>query len=143
MIVARLAIATVTLVAACARGAAAPQTAQGERASTGTAPAPELLRLVPDTATIADGRIVVVHAIGRGFDATDNVVEFGPVVFTRVRASATRDTINFTVPLELPSSGGAPPAPVYPGEYSVTVRVGNARTSARTFRVLEPREAVR
>ncbi|HKS07009.1 MAG TPA: hypothetical protein VJR92_11900 [Gemmatimonadaceae bacterium] len=141
MIVARVATMTLTLAAACARGTPAPQAAQGERVSPGAAPALELLRLIPDTATIADGRIVVVRAIGRGFDATDNVVEFGPVVFTRVRASATRDTINFTVPLELPSSGGAPPAPVYPGEYSVTVRVGNARSAARTFRILEPRAA--
>jgi hypothetical protein len=142
MIVGRLGV-TMLALAACVRGAPAPQaTPTGDRGSD-AAPAPMLLRLVPDTATIADGRIVLVHAIGGGFDASDNVVEFGPVVYTRVRASATRDTIAFTVPLELPSSGGAPPSPVYPGEYSVTVRVGSARSNARTFRILDPREAAR
>ena len=131
------------LVAACARGAPPPHEPPVLERTPAQAAGPELMRLVPDTATIADGRIVVVRAIGRGFDSTNNVVEFGPAVFTRVRASGTRDTITFTVPLELPSGGGAPPQPVYPGEYSVTIRVGDVRTAARVFRILEPRTIAR
>lgn len=144
-------LVAIVLAAACARGTPTPEPAgtPSTVAPPSVAPAPvtppradaalELTRLVPDTATIADGRVVVVYAIGRGFDLTDNVLEFGPAVFTRVRASATRDTITFTVPLEFQTAGGAPPTRVEPGEYSVTIRVGPARTASRTFRVLEPR----
>lgn len=127
--------ATVSLGAGAALNCARTPGAGAVADQAGAPGAVELTRLVPDQGNIANGDIVIVRAIGRGFHATDNVVEFGPVELTRVRSSVGGDTLIFTVPLEVPSSGGAPPRRLDPGDYEVAVRVGALRTQALRFRV--------
>lgn len=76
-----------------------------------------------------------VLAIGRGFDASDNIVEFGPVMLTSVAASPSRDTIAFTVPLTEDARGGAPPRAITSGTYYVRVRTSTGATDSLPFRV--------
>jgi hypothetical protein len=118
--------------AGCARRGTPPP----DGASRPAAEVPRLFRLVPDSADLSLGQVVQVLAIGRHFDPIDNVVEFGPVPLRRVAANATGDTLAFTVPLERPGGGGAPPRRLDPDRYDVCIVTAAGRTNPLPFRVV-------
>jgi hypothetical protein len=128
-------IAAVWLAAACSahRGGA------GGSADAATASAaPHIDGIQPDSVVVAQGSVVEVVVRGRGFVAGmpgHNIVMFGRHAINDVPANANGTEIRLVIPDRLPSGGEAPPQPIEPGPYPITVKTPNGESNAVNVRV--------
>lgn len=98
---------------------------------------PVIEALVPDSIRSgADGADLTIQ--GQNFatnDASLNTVVVGPITLTHVAARASGTRLQVRVPATW-SGSEAPPRPLPPGEYQVTVRTGTGTSNALTLRIV-------
>jgi hypothetical protein len=98
---------------------------------------PVIEKLVPDSIRSgADGVDLTIQ--GQNFatnDATLNTVVIGPITLTRIAARAGGSQLRVRMPATW-SGSEAPPRPLPPGEYQVTVQTGTGTSNALTLRIV-------
>lgn len=92
---------------------------------------PHLSRLVPSSAAIAGGAVVVVALSGTGLTDTKNRIFFGAFELGAVDSDGR--TLRFSVPTAAPSRGEAAPMELQPGRYPVYVVNRNGTSDTLTF----------
>lgn len=99
--------------------------------------APVIVALVPDSVRLAPSTISEVTVRGRGFAATGtNTVRIGPITLSSVPANAAGTEIRVTVPNRYTTNAEAPPRPLFPGDYPVTVETGGQTSNSKMLKVL-------
>ncbi len=74
---------------------------------------------------------------GSGFASTaTNTVRIGPVVLRGVRGNAAGTEISVTVPTRYSTNQEAPPRPLFPADYPVTVETGGQTSNSKMLKVL-------
>jgi hypothetical protein len=99
--------------------------------------APVIEALVPDSIrTGADDADLTIR--GQNFatnDASLNTVVIGPITLAHVASRGSGTQLRIRVPAAW-SGSEAPPRPLPPGEYPVTVRTGTGTSNALTLRII-------
>lgn len=115
----------------------APTPGAASPAGQGATGGPVLLRLAPDSVRL-DPRIVTeVVLTGRGFaTANINTVRIGPIELTKVPANATGTEIRVVVPARYTTNAEAPPRPLFPGSYPVTVETNGKNSASIMLKVI-------
>lgn len=99
--------------------------------------APVLSSLVPDSVRLASGTISEVRLSGSGFAATaTNTVHVGPIAIPMVPANAAGTEIRVVVPARYTTNAEAPPRPLFPGSYPVSVDNGGRRSNTVSLKVI-------
>ncbi|MGQ0639188.1 MAG: hypothetical protein ACT4P6_00205 [Gemmatimonadaceae bacterium] len=149
-----LALGALLLGAGCSRAAktgdeeaaapkdSTPQTVAAEsvQAPVPKAPAaPHIDALAPDSARVARYSVVEVVIRGSGFAPGTpgrNTVELGPIKLNQVPANQAGTEIRFVIPDRYTTNDEAPPRPLGPGTYTVTVHTGVGASNAVSIRIL-------
>jgi hypothetical protein len=99
--------------------------------------APAILALVPDSLRLAPNTISEMLVRGSGFSPSGaNTVRIGPITLTSVASNATGTEVRVTVPTRYSTNAEAPPRPLFPGDYPVTVETGGKTSNSKTLKVL-------
>lgn len=115
----------------------APPTTPPPGAGTAPAGAPVLSTLVPDSVRLSAGTISEVTLRGSGFATTPtNTVHVGPVAIAQVPANASGTEIRVVVPARYTTNAEAPPRPLFPGSYPVSVDNGGQRSNTVMLKVI-------
>lgn len=113
---------------------AAPAPATGHPPPTG---APVISALVPDSVHLAPNTISEIVVRGTGFAAGGtNTVRIGPIVLRNVSANAAGTEIRLVVPNRYSTNAEAPPRPLFPGSYPISVETGGLTSNAVMLKVL-------
>lgn len=106
-------------------------------AGTGAALAPVLAAIVPDSVRLAPNTVSEIALRGSGFSPSGtNTVRVGPVVLGSVSANATGTEIRVVVPTRYSTNNEAPPRPLFPGAYPVTVETGGKTSNSVLLKVM-------
>lgn len=97
--------------------------------------APVVSSVTPDSVRLAANGDIVLRGTGFAMAAT-NTVHVGPIVIAQV-ASATGTELRVSVPARYTTNAEAPPRPLFPGSYPVSVDVGGRRSNAVTLKVIQ------
>ena len=84
---------------------------------------------------LTSGEVVMVTIRAENLDPTNNVLEFGRVRITNVRSDNGGQILRFSVPTTQHTGGEAPPMPLSPGDYLITVQTTRGKTNALRFRI--------
>lgn len=118
----------------------APPTTDSAPAATPATPSaagPVIAALVPDSVRLAPNTISDVVIRGSGFAVTaTNTVRVGPIVLRGVKANAAGTELSITVPTRYTTNDEAPPRPLFPADYPVTVETGGQTSNSKTLKVL-------
>jgi hypothetical protein len=83
--------------------------------------------------------VVEIVIRGSGFDPGNpgrNTVALGPITLNQVPANQTGSEIRFVIPDRYATNNEAPPRPLGPGTYSVTVETVNGKSNSVSIRIL-------
>ncbi len=128
-------------VAALATGGCAGRSSVETRAAAPTGPV--ITRLEPPRGPIGQSYPIRLTVFGSGFEATGNVVEFGPVTVEDLPSNDGGRRITLSVPKVIPGTGEVPRFVLPPGEYSVTVTTADGTSAPVTFTLFRSQRAVR
>ena len=121
-----------TKVVAPASTTPAPTTRGG--AVTG---APVVAALVPDSVRLSPNTISEIVLRGTGFASTGtNTVHIGPIVLRSVPGNAEGTEIRLVVPTRYTTNAEAPPRPLFPASYAVTVETGGRTSNSVMLKVI-------
>ena len=95
--------------------------------------APRLIAIMPASGPAGQAYPLRATISGKGFMATGNVVQFGPVKLDGLASVDRRKKIEFSVPKIRPSRGEVPPMVIPPGDYDVTVTTKAGTSNALKF----------
>ena len=110
----------------------APATAKG--AASG---APLVTALVPDSVRLSPNTISEIVVRGTGFASSGtNSVHIGPIVLRSVPGNATGTEIRLVVPARYTTNAEAPPRPLFPASYAVTVENGGRTSNSVMLKVI-------
>jgi hypothetical protein len=105
---------------------------------TGASGAPVLSALAPDSVRLDARTISEVVLRGSGFaPAGTNTVRIGPIVLTSVPANADGTEIRVVVPARYATNNEAPPRPLFPGSYPVTVETRGLTSASVMLKVIQ------
>ena len=127
-------------VAALSTGGCASRPLVETRAVAPTGPV--ITRLEPSSGPIGQAYPIRLSVWGSGFNATGNVVDFGPVTVDDLPSDDGGTRITLSVPKVVPGTGEVPPFVLQPGEYSVTVTTADGTSSPVTFTLFRSQGAV-
>jgi hypothetical protein len=96
--------------------------------------APSITALAPDSVQLVPNTISETVIRGSNFAAT-NTVRIGPITLTAVPSTGNGTEIRVVVPARY-STTEAPPRPLPPGAYAVTVEARGQTSNAVTLKVL-------
>jgi hypothetical protein len=141
MILVRLAMsalagATMIVAAQCTPIKSQPAHARTENAVPSGPPVIDSAR--PDSVLLPYGGVVQVTLFGTGFfpgKPGRNTVHFSNTALRLVPASSDGRQIVFAIPDMIARGGEAPPSPLRPGSYSVSVETSSGTSNAVTVRV--------
>lgn len=100
---------------------------------------PQLSRIVPESARVGRNSAVTLSLQGEHFDQSSdggNSVDIGPIHLTGVPSTSGGRRIEVTIPDRIPSQGEAPPRPLLPGSFDVSVSTARGTSNVLPFRVL-------
>jgi hypothetical protein len=116
---------------------AAPPATTPPAAPSPSTSGPAISSLVPDSVRLAPNTISDIVIRGSGFASTaTNTVRIGPVVLRGVRGNAAGTEIPVTVPTRYSTNQEAPPRPLFPADYPVTVETGGQTSNSKMLKVL-------
>jgi hypothetical protein len=95
---------------------------------------PELIDIMPAFGPPGEAYPLQATIRGTGFQASGNMVEFGPVKIPDL-PSAGGVRITFYVPKLVPGRGEVPPLVLTEGDYRVTVTTSSGTSNALMFRL--------
>jgi hypothetical protein len=101
--------------------------------------APHIDALVPDSARVARNSVVEIVIRGSGFEPGSpgrNTVALGPITLNQVPANQAGSEIRFVIPDRYATNNEAPPRPLAPGTYAVTVETVNGKSNSVSVRIL-------
>ncbi len=98
---------------------------------------PVISRLVPDHGPAGEAYPIRVVIEGRGFAPAANTIRFGPVMLSDLPSEGDGTRILFFVPKVMPAPGEAPPRPLLPDAYEVTVMTLDGTSAPARF-TLQP-----
>lgn len=102
-----------------------------------TAATPILSAVVPDSVRLTPNTVTEIVLRGRGFATTaTNTVHVGPIVIAQVPGNASGAEIRVVVPARYTTNAEAPPRPLFPGSYPVSVDVGGRQSNAVMLKVM-------
>ena len=131
-----VACATMIVAAHCAPIKSQPTHARAENAVPSGPPVIDSAR--PDSVLLPSGGVVQVTLLGSGFfpgKPGRNTVHFSNTALKLVPASSDGRQIVFAIPDVIARGGEAPPSPLRPGNYSVSVETSSGTSNAVTVRV--------
>jgi hypothetical protein len=105
----------------------------------GSADAPAIDSVEPDSVRVELGAVMEVVIHGRGFAPGPegrNVVHFGRVAVAQVPATADGTSIRFMIPTTIPTGSEAAPRPLEPGSYALRVETPGGTSNSTTVRIL-------
>ncbi|MBC7896033.1 MAG: hypothetical protein H7066_11520 [Cytophagaceae bacterium] len=106
-------------------------------AGTPPAAAPVLSTLMPDSVRLSAGTISEVALRGSGFATTPtNTVHVGPIAIPQVPSNGAGTEIRVVVPARYTANAEAPPRPLFPGSYPVSVDNGGHRSNTVMLKVI-------
>lgn len=100
---------------------------------------PRLLHIVPESTRVERNAVIRLTLTGEHFDqngAGSNTVDIGPIHLTGVPSSHGGRLIEVVLPDRIPSQVEAPPRPILPGTYDVSVSTASGTSNALPLRVL-------
>ena len=110
----------------------APATGKGAASS-----APVVTALVPDSVRLSPNTISEIVVRGTGFASTGtNTVHIGPIVLRSVPGNAAGTEIRLVVPTRYTTNAEAPPRPLFPASYAVTVENGGHTSNSVMLKVI-------
>ena len=110
----------------------APATGKGAASS-----APVVTALVPDSVRLSPNTISEIVVRGTGFASTGtNTVHIGPIVLRSVPGNAAGTEIRLVVPARYTANAEAPPRPLFPASYAVTVETGGHTSNSVMLKVI-------
>ena len=110
----------------------APATGKGAASS-----APVVTALVPDSVRLSPNTISEIVVRGTGFASTGtNTVHIGPIVLRSVPGNAAGTEIRLVVPARYTTNAEAPPRPLFPASYAVTVENGGHTSNSVMLKVI-------
>ena len=110
----------------------APATGKGAASS-----APVVTALVPDSVRLSPNTISEIVVRGTGFASTGtNTVHIGPIVLRSVPGNAAGTEIRLVVPTRYTTNAEAPPRPLFPASYAVTVETGGHTSNSVMLKVI-------
>ena len=110
----------------------APATGKGAASS-----APVVTALVPDSVRLSPNTISEIVVRGTGFASTGtNTVHIGPIVLRSVPGNAAGTEIRLVVPARYTTNAEAPPRPLFPASYAVTVETGGHTSNSVMLKVI-------
>lgn len=135
------ALAALTLVGCRSAAREVPEAGQGAPVAnpgpSGGAVQPLVLQsIAPDSLRLDSSRISEVVLRGSGFDPSDNTVRVGPITLRQVPARNTGTEIRVVVPARYTTNAEAPPRPLFPGSYAVSVERRGATSNSVMLKVL-------
>ena len=111
-----------------------PASATGGGAVSG---APVVAALVPDSVRLSPNTISEIVVRGSGFAFTGtNTVHIGPIVLRSVPGNAAGTEIRLVVPARYTTNAEAPPRPLFPASYAVTVENGGHTSNSVMLKVI-------
>ena len=114
--------------------ASTPVPATGRGAASG---APVVAALVPDSVRLSPNTISEIVLRGTGFASTGtNTVHIGPIVLRSVPGNAEGTEIRVVVPTRYTTNAEAPPRPLFPASYAVTVETGGHTSNSVMLKVI-------
>lgn len=131
-----LAGATIVVAARCAPMKSQSREVRSEDAVASAQPVIDSAR--PDSVLLPSGGVVQVTLLGSGFfpgKPGRNTVHFSNTALKLVPASSDGRQIVFAIPDVIARGGEAPPSPLRPGNYSVSVETSSGTSNAVTVRV--------
>ena len=114
--------------------ASTPASATGKGAAS---TAPVVTALVPDSVRLSPNTISEIVVRGTGFASTGtNTVHIGPIVLRSVPGNAAGTEIRLVVPARYTTNAEAPPRPLFPASYAVTVEKGGHTSNSVMLKVI-------
>ena len=99
--------------------------------------APVVAALVPDSVRLSPNTISEIVLRGTGFASTGtNTVHIGPIVLRSVPGNAEGTEIRLVVPTRYTTNAEAPPRPLFPASYAVTVETGGHTSNSVMLKVI-------
>ncbi|MDP1860340.1 MAG: hypothetical protein Q8K82_16805 [Gemmatimonadaceae bacterium] len=99
--------------------------------------APVVAALVPDSVRLSPNTISEIVVRGTGFASTGtNTVHIGPIVLRSVPGNAEGTEIRVVVPTRYTANTEAPPRPLFPASYAVTVETGGHTSNSVMLKVI-------
>ncbi len=99
--------------------------------------APVVAALVPDSVRLSPNTISEIVLRGTGFASTGtNTVHIGPIVLRSVPGNAEGTEIRVVVPTRYTTNAEAPPRPLFPASYAVTVETGGHTSNSVMLKVI-------
>jgi len=99
--------------------------------------APVVTALVPDSVQLSPNTISEIVLRGSGFASTGtNTVHVGPIVLRGVPGNAAGTEIRVVVPTRYTKNAEAPPRPLFPASYAVTVENGGHTSNSVMLKVI-------
>lgn len=98
--------------------------------------APVLSTVAPDSVRLSPNVVTEIVLRGSGFATTGtHTVHVGPIVIAQVPAVSSTE-LRVVVPARYTTNAEAPPRPLFPGSYPVSVDVAGRRSNAVTLKVI-------
>ena len=99
--------------------------------------APVVAAVVPDSVRLSPNTISEIVLRGTGFASTGtNTVHIGPIVLRSVPGNAEGTEIRLVVPTRYTTNAEAPPRPLFPASYAVTVETGGRTSNSVMLKVI-------
>ena len=99
--------------------------------------APVVAAVVPDSVRLSPNTISEIVLRGTGFASTGtNTVHIGPIVLRSVPGNAEGTEIRVVVPTRYTTNAEAPPRPLFPASYAVTVETGGHTSNSVMLKVI-------
>ena len=99
--------------------------------------APVVAAVVPDSVRLSPNTISEIVLRGTGFASTGtNTVHIGPIVLRSVPGNAEGTEIRLVVPTRYTTNAEAPPRPLFPASYAVTVETGGRTSNSVMLEVI-------
>ena len=99
--------------------------------------APVVAAVVPDSVRLSPNTISEIVLRGTGFASTGtNTVHIGPIVLRSVPGNAEGTEIRVVVPTRYTTNAEAPPRPLFPASYAVTVETGGRTSNSVMLKVI-------
>lgn len=125
--------------AAAAPADSSPASAAGGPAANAPTSGPHIDAVVPDSVSVQRHSLKELLIRGTGFAAGTpgrNTVMIGPIRLTQVPANAAGTEIRVVIPDRIVGESEAPPRPVMPGRYPVSVETAAGVSNAVNVQVL-------
>ncbi len=106
-------------------------------AAPGVSGTPRIDRLSPDSIRLAPNTLTSLTIRGGNFAASaTNTVRVGPIVLTQIAATGSGTVIDVIVPARYTTNAEAPPRPLSPGMYAVSVENAGGTSNSASLKVI-------